>query len=100
MMFRLVNVPTQKSSLEIKGVVEGQEILVIAAEPNTKVECWRGHASIMTDEFVGDHMLDKPEALRQMFANSLATAIRMARDAGYAQAMADVRNLIGAKANT
>lgn len=35
---------------------------------------------MMTDVFIGNHMLGKP-VLRQMYANDLATAIRMGRDA-------------------
>ena len=95
-MHRLVNVPHKNSKSEIRAVVEGNQITIIAADPGST---WRdGHSVMMTDEYIGDHMLAKPQELRELVGRSLAIAIEMARDIGYAQAMADVRGLIGAKA--
>lgn len=94
-MFRLTNVPRANSGLEIKPHVEGETIYVLCGAKDSE---WRdGKAVAMTDTYVGDHMFSKPDELRRMYANDLATAIRMARDVGYAQAMSDIRNLIGAK---
>jgi hypothetical protein len=94
-MYSLVNVPTAASGVEIKGVVEGDHILIIAAEKGSK---WRdGHSVMMADTWLGEHVLSAPEFLRQKYADDLATAIRMGRDAGYAQALADIRHLLGIK---
>lgn len=49
----------------------------------------------MTSIYVGDHMLTKPQALREMYGRDIAMAIRLARNAGYAQALADVRKVLG-----
>ena len=94
-MYQLVNVPTAKSKTEIRGVVEGEHIYIIAAEKDSN---WRdGHSVAMTDMYIGSHMFDDPAALRRMVAGALARAIEMARDAGYNHAMFDVCNLIGAQ---
>lgn len=95
-MYRLVNVPEKNSKVEIRGEVEGETIYIVAAQPGAK---WRdGRAAMMASTEIGDHLLAQPEVLRRRVADDLAFAIREARDAGYAQAMADVRQLIGAKA--
>ena len=90
-MYRLTNVPTEASGLEIKGVVDGEKIKVVCAKPHAAPNDW----VMMTDTFVGDHMLAKPADLRRMYAEALATAIRMGRDAGYQQAKAEIRRVLG-----
>lgn len=89
----LTNVPSAASGLEIKPFVEGETIYIVCAPKNGK---WRdGNSVSMTTTFVGDHMLEKPQALREMYAHDLALVISMARDAGYAQAQAEIRAALG-----
>lgn len=91
-MYRLVNVPSKDSKAEIRGEVEGETVYVVAAEPNGK---WReGGALLMAETYLGDHLLGKPDLLRKKVSDDLATAVRLGRDAGYAQALADVRSLL------
>jgi hypothetical protein len=82
---QLTNVPTAASKLEIRAIVEGENIDIVCSERNSE------NYIRMTSTFVGDHMLAKPEDLRRMYADDLATAIRLARDAGYRQAKAELR---------
>jgi hypothetical protein len=91
MLYQLTNVPTKASDLEIKGIVNGENIKVVCAKRNAAPGDWL----MMTDTHVGDHMLGKPEELRKMYADDLATAIRMGRDAGYEQAKAEIRAALG-----
>lgn len=96
MIYGLVNVPSKKSGNEIHGHVEGESIYVICSEKGTTG--WRNRSSVsIASGQIGDHMLGKPEALRKTVAEGLANAVRLGRDAGYAQAMADIRHLIGVK---
>lgn len=88
-MHSLVNVPTAKSGLEIQGYVAEQTVYIICAERGATFR--DGRSVAMTDVFIGDHLLHDPNALREMIARDLATAIRLARDAGYAQAKAELR---------
>lgn len=94
-LYRVVNVPTEQSGMEIEGVVEGENVLVIARArgPDSK---WRdGKSRLITETLVGDHMLIRPHDLRRMYASDLASAIRLARDAGYGQAQAVIRAALG-----
>ena len=94
-LYRLVNVPTEKSGLEIEGVVEGENVIIISKERGSK---WRDGKSVsMAETFVGDHMLGMPAELRRMYAEDLAWAIRKARDAGYQHAQAEIRAALGIK---
>lgn len=90
-MYRLVNVPTETSELEINGIVDGETIRIVCQAKGSAPSDY----IIMTDTYVGDHMFAKPADLRRMYANDLASAIRMARDAGYAQAQAEIRAALG-----
>lgn len=84
---RLVNVPTSKSGLEIKAVIEGEHVFIIAAE---KDSTWRdGHSVLITDTYINNGVLT--ERMRQLYADDLARAIQMARDAGYRQAREELR---------
>lgn len=60
-MHSLTNVPTAASGLEVKTVIDGQEIKIVCAERNADPNHW----SVMTSVHVGDHMLQKPDALRE-----------------------------------
>lgn len=94
-IYSLVNVPRANGKLEIRGYVEGENIYIVAGERGSK---WRdGNCVQMTNTFIGNHMLSMPDALRQMYADDIATAIRMGRDAGYAQAKAEIREALGIK---
>lgn len=91
-MHSLTNVPTKASGLEIRGIADGEQIDVVCMSDNGRD--W----SRMTTAYLGDHMLAKPAELRRMYANDLATAIRMGRDAGYEQAKAEIRAVLGVRA--
>lgn len=95
-IYSLTNAPHRKhDKLHIVGVVKGENIHIICTTNQNLKEWPDGHSVSMTSTFVGDHMLSKPEALRQMYANDLATVIRLARDAGYEQARAEIREVLG-----
>lgn len=92
-IFSLTNVPAARDSREIKGVVEGPNIYIVAAEKGSK---WRdGNSVQMVMTQIGDHLLDKPDVLKQMYADDIANAIRLGRDAGYQQALREVRDTLG-----
>jgi hypothetical protein len=93
MLYQLTNVPTKASDLEIKGIVNGKNIKIVCAKRNAALDDWL----MMTNAFVSDLMLAEPELLRKMYADDLATAIRMGRDAGYEQAKAEIRHVLGVK---
>jgi hypothetical protein len=91
-MYSLTNVPKKSDDLEIKGIVDGENIRIVCAKRHADAnDDWLG----MADSYLGDHMLTKPAALRKMYADDLVTAIRLARDAGYAQAQHDIRLALG-----
>lgn len=92
-MYQLTNVPTEASGLEIRAIVDGENISVVCSKRNAAHNDYLR----MTSTFVGDHMLSKPADLRGMYANDLATAIRLARDIGYQQAKAEIRDVLGIK---
>ena len=89
-MYKLVNVPTARSEDAGHATINGQ-----VDREQVKVVCEDRHGSyVMMDTYVGDHMFERPDDLRQMYANDLANTIRLARDAGYRQAFAELRELI------
>ena len=88
---QLTNIPPKSSKLEIRPVVDGQNILIVCAERNAAP----GDHLVMTSTYVGDHMMEKPELLREMYGHDLAAVIRFARDIGYRQAQADMRAALG-----
>lgn len=93
-VYSLTNVPTAQSKLEIKGFVEGELVYVLCCEKDSLGR--DGRSSGMTSTFVGDHMLAKPAELRRMYADDLANAVRLGRDAGYEQAKAELRDWLKA----
>lgn len=94
-MYRLTNVPRGKDPNAIVGEVSGATINIINRSLETKAQQMDRSGWVMTDFSIGDHLMEKPELLRQMVADTVATAIRMARDVGYKQALADVRAALG-----
>lgn len=94
-MHDMTNVPHKSSVVEIRGIVQGEQIVIIAAERDSK---WGDGRSVqMASTYYGDHLFKDPKHMRQKIAADIAATVRAARDAGYAQAMEDVRRLIGAK---
>lgn len=90
-MYQIANIPSEKSRCQIKARVDGESIDIRCVdEPGTV-------GLGMTSLYVGDHMLGKPEALRQMIGDTICFAIRAGRDAGYAQAKAEIRRTLGLK---
>lgn len=93
-MYNLTNVPTAASGVPINGEVDGETVRIVCGK-----DAYGAGGTMMTSTTVGDHMLKNPDALRKMYANDLATAIRLGRDAGYAQAKAEIRRVLGVKAS-
>jgi hypothetical protein len=89
-MHQLTNVPTEASLCRIEASVNGETIEIRCVEK-------RGDRPGigMSSLYVGDHMLSKPEALRQMIGDAICLAIRAGRDAGYHQAKAEIRAALG-----
>lgn len=93
-MWSLVNVPPAcAKEIKIRAIVEDETIKIVRAKKSATENDWLG----MGDFFVGDHMLARPDDLRQMIGRELVSAIIMARDAGYAQAQAEIRDALGIK---
>jgi hypothetical protein len=90
-LYQLTNVPTAASGLEVKVIVNGENIDIVCAKPHAAPNDYLR----MTSTFVGDHMLAQPAALREMYGRDLAMVISKARDAGYAQAKAEIRAALG-----
>lgn len=92
-MHRLTNVPTkdQDREIEIRVVVDGSNIKIVRAKRDAAKDDWAG----MTEVYVGDHMLSRPDDLRRMIGDAVASAIRLGRDAGYNQAKREIRNALG-----
>lgn len=92
-MYSMTNVPIAASRHQIKAHVNGENIDIRHVEqPGTMG--WG-----MSSLYLGDHMLTRPEELRQMVGDAIAFAITAGRDAGYRQAQADIRQSMGAKAD-
>jgi hypothetical protein len=87
-IFSVVNVPTAASKLEMRPIIDGENISIVCSEPGSN-----DYVAI-TSTFVGNHMFSRPEDLRRMYANDLIAVIRMARDIGYHQAKADIRAVL------
>lgn len=99
-IYNLTNVPrASQKTLQIRGEVDGEMVRVVCVQERTPYGAACEHSSDMCSTYVGAHMFEPQNhaLLRKMFADSLASAIRMARDVGYRQAMAELRELIGAK---
>ena len=91
-MWSLTNVPPASAKeIEMRAIVEGQNIKIVRAKKHAAENDWVR----MVDFFVGDHMLAKPDDLRQMIGDNIIAAILRARDAGYAQAKAEIRSALG-----
>jgi hypothetical protein len=96
-MYNLVNVPHKNDRAEIDSRVDGQTVMIVAVDRNFRAENKPFGELRMDDLYIGDHMLENPQALREMIGRAMVHAIIRARDIGYAQAQADIRKAIGAK---
>lgn len=95
LMYRLVNIPHINSNVQIRCLVEGETIRIIACPIGS---VFRDGLSVeVTNVYISNRMMNKPEALRGMIGNMIVFSIEAAREAGYAMAMADIRKLIGVK---
>lgn len=93
-IYQLTNVPTDASGLGIACFVDGENLNIVCVEKVTPGFSRPAGSSLITSTFVGDHMLAKPEALRKMYGDDICTAIRLARDIGYNQALRAVRQVL------
>ncbi|MGY3582259.1 hypothetical protein ACVIGB_000816 [Bradyrhizobium sp. USDA 4341] len=91
MIDRLVNVPTADSKLEIRPLVDGDTIKIVCAVRNAAPDDY----SIITSSFIGSHMMEKPQLLREMYARDIASVIEWARDIGYRQAQTHIQQVLG-----
>lgn len=93
-MYRLVNIPHKDSRVEVDSKVEGETVKLFASDKQAS----EGFRELTMDTlYIGDHMFDKPEALREMVGRALVHAVTRARDVGYMQAQADIRDALGIK---
>jgi hypothetical protein len=93
-MYNLTNIPHHKDRREVDSRVDGETVRLIAFDRQAP----EGFQELGMDTlFVGDHMLDKPEALREMIGRALVHVVIRARDVGYRQAQADIRDALGVK---
>lgn len=91
-MWDLTNVPPASAKeIELRVIVEGPEIKIVRAKKHAAENDWVRMGYV----FVGDHMLAKPDDLRKMIGDNIVAAILRARDAGYAQAKAEIRAALG-----
>ena len=90
-LYNLTNVPTEASGLEIKEIINGENIKIVCAAKHAAPDDWL----MMTSTYVGDHMFKMPDEMRKMYASDIISAIRMARRAGYNQAKAEIRAALG-----
>lgn len=97
-LYNLTNVPRASAkNLHIGWAVKGEMVHILCTVNQNTKEWPDGQGVSMTSVLVGDHMFSNPEALRQMYASDLVTAIQLARDAGYEQARAEIREALGVK---
>lgn len=93
-MYSLTNIPHKDSHVCIESRVDGQTVRLFAFDNKAK----EGFRELGMDDFsIGDHMLSKPQELREMIGRALVHAITRARDVGYRQAQADIRHALGVK---
>lgn len=94
-MYKLVNVPHAKDKrAHLLASVEKETVYIKVTDPETAPPF---NAISVCDLYIGDHMFEpyNRDALRQMVGRALITAIENARDVGYRQAQADIRDALG-----
>ncbi len=93
-IWSVTNIPPKANkSVELRGFVEGDRVMVVSIEHALPAESrdWAQVCEMSIDQ----HHLDRPEVLRRMVADSLASVVRLARDAGYKQAQHEIRLALG-----
>jgi hypothetical protein len=96
-MYSLTNIPHHKARAEVDSRVEGESVRLVAYDRQAP----EGFQDLTMDTmFIGDHMLSKPQALREMVGRALVHAVIRARDVGYRQAQADIRDALGITGRT
>ena len=94
-MYRLVNVPPASNKrAQLTPSVENETVYVKVIDPKIAPPF---NSISVCDMYIGDHMFnaDMRDALRMMVGQALVTAIEHARDIGYRQAQADIRQALG-----
>ena len=94
-MYSIVNIPhASNKRAELTASVDGGHARVRVVDPKGEPPY---NSCGVCDLFIGDHMFepDKRDDLRMMVARAFVTAIEKGRDAGYAQAQADIRAALG-----
>jgi hypothetical protein len=89
---RLVNIPHHRASTALDTRVNDGSVKVVVVDPRTESrdEWWE-----VCSLYIGEHMFSEPDDLRLMVGRALITAIYQARDVGYRQAQADIRQALG-----
>lgn len=94
-MYRIVNIPhaNNKRAELIASVDQGHAKVTVVDSQGTPPYNSCG----VCDLYIGDHMFEpeKRDDLRMMVGRALVLAIEKGRDAGYAQAQADIRGALG-----
>lgn len=94
-MYNLMNVPhAGNKRAQLTPSIENQTIHIRVIDPQTAppfTSCGVG------DLYIGDHLFDADDrdGIRMIVGRALITAIEKARDIGYRQAQADIRNALG-----
>jgi hypothetical protein len=94
-MHQVVNIPhASNKSARLTSKVDGQKAAVVVAD-DLKPSFTLG----VCDLHIGDHMFEPHmrDNLRMMVADAIRVAITQGRDAGYAHAQSDFRNLLGVR---
>lgn len=82
-MYGLPNVPAaSEKEVEIRPIVKDQTVMLVRAKKGAPPDDWVR----MANTYIGDHMFERPQALREKIAQEMAYLVQAARDAGYAQA--------------
>jgi hypothetical protein len=93
-MYNIVNIPHHKDRRQIGCRVDGETVRLVAVDRTAP----EGFQELGMDTmYVGDHMLTKPEGLREMIGLALVHAVIRGREVGYRQAQADIREALGVK---
>jgi len=94
-MYSVVNIPhAENKRAVLSGSADAGHAKVRVVDP--KIDPPYNSCGVC-DLFIGEHMFEPEnrDHLRKMVADALVTAIEKGRDAGYAQAQADIRKALG-----
>lgn len=87
------NIPHEgNKDFTIEKCVEGSSVYIVASHKGSE---WRKGAVQITSLLVSDHLLAKPDVLRNYIGDAICAALRQGRRAGYRQAQRDIRDSMG-----